>query len=441
MSKRPQLYSEHAERCVVGTVLRASQVLGEHFDIGAEDFYSEALRLVFEAARAIYARRSAAVDVRSVAEHLSRSGMLEAVGTVSALQEHVAYAAEYASKASDYAKQAGVVRRFAMRRQGVALARQFEETISDPMCDMADAVAGYQRALGGILDRGSDKRSTLSTYAELIAAAGEIALNPRGNAGACLQVGISEIADMLSLERKLVYVIGGRPGTGKSALLQQILENIAGQGFGCIFPSLEMHNVQVGMRALAAESGIPFGAIKAGNVHNRGVITKAIETLSRLDIEVDERPRQTLAYIRQWVIRRKREGELGKRAPLFLVGIDYAQMLAATNPRLPRHEQIEEVSRGVKELAKEQDVAVILLAQLKRYADDSPDKPPTISDIAGSDALTRDADVIVLTHRNPADPKWKDRCEMIFGKVRDGQTGVRDVRFSGARYRFGGFAT
>jgi replicative DNA helicase len=151
-------------------------------------------------------------------------------------------------------------------------------------------------------------------------------------------VGIAEIAEMLSLERKLVYVIGGRPGTGKSALLQQILENIAGQGFGCIFPSLEMHNVQVGMRALAAESGVPFAVIKAGNVHNRGLITKAIETLSRLDIEVDERPRQSLAYIRKWVIRRKREGELGKRAPLFLVGIDYAQMLAASNPRLPRHE-------------------------------------------------------------------------------------------------------
>jgi replicative DNA helicase len=152
MSKRPQLYSEHAERCVIGTVLRAPAALGEHIDLGAEDFYAESLRIVFEAARTIYASKTAAVDVRSVAEHLSRSGMLEAVGTVSALQEHAAYSAEYAGKAGDYVKQAAVVRRFAMRRQGVALARQFEETIGDPMADMAEAVADYQRALGGILE-------------------------------------------------------------------------------------------------------------------------------------------------------------------------------------------------------------------------------------------------------------------------------------------------
>lgn len=429
-----------SERTINAALVTYPELAEDPIDLGQEDFFDEPQRIIFATISAILADRTRDLSALMVCEDLNRSGMLEAVGGQQEIFALGSLVGSQVAAAEALRNAAATVRGMSLRRRIAGLCEDFRADVSNLTLELDETVQLFQGAAADVLNRASDRHQSRSTYAEILSRVSSLATNPRAKDAGGLLTGIDQLDEAgVRIERKTLFIIGGRPGSGKSALAQQLIEHVAGQGYGCVFASLEMHRDQIGRRAIASETGIPMAALKEGSVRAVKPMNDAVARLSALDIEVDERPAQTLAYLRKWVIKRRREGETGKRKPLHTVAVDYCQIMGMSNSRAPRHEQINEVTRGLKILAKEQDVAVIALAQLNRNSEERSDKAPETRDLAGSDGITQDADVICLAHRVAADPKWKDRAEIIIGKVRDGATGVVSVPFDGARFRFGGW--
>lgn len=227
-----------------------------------------------------------------------------------------------------------------------------------------------------------------------------------------------------------IFVIAGRPGSGKTAFVLSLISSLCSSGVPTGFISLEMSAEEVGMRLLAIESQVDVGAYDDRNQPAEGEMKRlalATARISKAKILVNDRPNQTAQSIaakaRRWV---RTEG-------MKVLAVDYLQLITASEGR-ERREQIDAISRSMKLLAKELKIPIILLAQLNRAIERDGNRKPRLSDLRESGAIEQDADQVGMLY--PAEPPGSDapqsgprKINLYIAKQRAGASGL-DVPFS-----------
>ena len=252
-----------------------------------------------------------------------------------------------------------------------------------------------------------------------------------------LDTGFEELNRILSgFQRGNVVMLGGRPAMGKTALMQNIILNVAKQGYGVGVFSLADSTEQFILRLICIKSSVSMIDIRNGNVKKETDLPKikeACEDTSTLPIFVQDSSASADDIMERARILKQEQANLG------LIVVDYIGLITATNHMLSRSEVIAETSRKFKMLAKELDVCVLVLSQLNRSLEQRLDKRPILSDLRGSGALEQDADVICFLYRdeyyNPQTPE-KGQAEIIVAKQRNGPTGRIILQFEGQYLRF-----
>ena len=261
------------------------------------------------------------------------------------------------------------------------------------------------------------------------------------------------------LERGLMYLLSARPSMGKSALVAKIAKNVAHQGIGVLMLSLEMDRRQHGRRFLASSAGVPLEAIRFGRFTQRqhDEMLRVREEMRGLPMTIDDAmgqtPRVILAKARA---AKRRYGNLG------LVVVDHLNLTRADSDsgKLNQNEKISIASATMKEIGRELDCAVIALTQLNRDVERREDKRPVLADLRDSGALEQDADGVCFVYRHshylgdypeesqnfePADrllarqQQWhaaQGTAELIWAKLRDGETGTDILSFDGPTTTF-----
>lgn len=214
-----------------------------------------------------------------------------------------------------------------------------------------------------------------------------------------------------------VYVLAARPSVGKSSLAEHIALHAAGDGHAAAFLSQEMDEAEVVDRAVANLGRVDFGALQRGQVDDWADVTAAVERLQALPFYVDDQPALTLSDVRAKALSLKRAG-------LKVLVLDYLQLCAGSGRRENRNAEIEEISRGIKALAKEMGLAVVLLSQLNREVERRASPEPTLADLRDSGAIEQDADVVMFLWRVR---EFSDRqvLGLSLPKNRRGKAGLR----------------
>jgi replicative DNA helicase len=225
-----------------------------------------------------------------------------------------------------------------------------------------------------------------------------------------------------------LIIVAGRPSMGKTAFSLCLARNAALNGIGVAFVSLEMSSEQLAMRILSFDAKVPLGSLRSGNINSDDWIslTSSAARISDYPIYIDDAPGQSLLEIKT----RARKIFLERGIKLLI--IDYLQLLHINKKFETRHQEVSEISRSLKQIAKELEVPVIALSQLSRQVEGRTDKRPVLSDLRDSGAIEQDADLILFLYRDVVYNKatlHPDLVEIIIGKQRNGPTGVVNLKY------------
>lgn len=235
-----------------------------------------------------------------------------------------------------------------------------------------------------------------------------------------------------------LIIVAARPSMGKTAFALCLARNAALAGHAVAFVSLEMSSEQLVMRILSFDARVPLGSLRSGNITSDDWIslTTAAAKVSDYPIYIDDSPGQAIFDIKT----RARKIFLEKGIKLLIV--DYLQLLHINKKFENRHQEVSEISRSLKQIAKELAIPVIALSQLSRGVDNRADKRPLLSDLRDSGALEQDADLILFLYRDVVYNKstlYPDLAELIVGKQRNGPTGSVNLKYVKEYTFFGEF--
>lgn len=321
------------------------------------------------------------------------------------------------------------------------MARTIEEMVTSGTVDAGQAMDAASSLLYGVVDGVVGGKGwvpiadTLHRQLEEIRARVE---NPGTLRG--VTTGLRDLDTKIAgFERGRFYVVAGRPGMGKSALMQVFARAAATQcAVGII--TLEMPDSEIAERALVQEARVNASAVRDGKVDESQWrrLVDAAHALADLPILVDDCSAASIAQIRAKARRLKQQ-----RPDLGVLFLDYLQIATADVGRGNREQEISKIARGGKSISKELGIAVVFLAQLSRKCEDRTDKRPVCSDLRESGAVEQEADVILLIYRDEVyckDTTDKGIAEIGVGKNRSGTTGTIKVAFRGHEYTFADLA-
>jgi len=442
-----------AEQAVLSAIMNAPERYDEVVETcGPHMMYSDANRRIFDG---IVELREAghAIDIITVARQLESTGRLAQVGGTQYLAQLVD--APYVLHVQEHAK---IVR----ERYRLRLAMKKAETIaayikSAPVPDdeVQALLEEAELAFGEIAHQQQTKflipiRDSLeATYKALQL------MSERGDAITGVPMGFKKIdAASSGIHKGDLYIVAGRPGSGKTAFAMNLVVNVAEQNKGAGVFSLEMPVTQLVTRVLSSESRIPLQVFRTPNQigNHWDKIATTLGELEKLPIWIDDTGGITIAEIRARV--RKLKADIAaKRAgcdaceELVVVVVDYIQLMEPPRGgrQTNREQEVSHSSRHLKLLAKQEDVAVIALSQLNRSVESrkGTDKRPQLSDLRESGAIEQDADTVMFVYRPEMydeDPELEGIAEIILGKQRQGPTGIHKVAFSKECVRFDSLA-
>lgn len=429
MSDLTPVHDLSAEASVLGACLLSPRALEDCVDLGlqAADFYRPAHELIWHAVATLLDRRQA-VDVITVADHLRQTGDLDRAGGPTALHDLVAGVPSAAS-ATHYA---AILRRLASLRQLAEVGTRIAQAGYDPATDPADLYAVATGELGWAGDRlhGPDSSHDL-------AQAVEEAIDQIEAGIPAHSTGIPYLDEIITgWVPGTLTAMAARPSVGKSAVALQSAMHLATHLREPVgFTSLEMPRPELLQRAFAQLAQVDYGRIRN---HRKVALTEAEwRAIARVSGEITEsplhltdRPYASVQTIRHDI--RTFGREIGSPPSVWI--IDYLQLIQPADRRLPREQQIAQITRDLKLLAKETGVAVIVLAQLNREGA-KEGRRPRITDLRESGAIEQDSDRVILLHRDLTEADDADPDEMIIdvAKNRQGPKGLATVRWDGTK--------
>jgi len=378
-----------AEQSVLGALLFDNLCWDAIGDIvRSEDFYRFEHRIIFDAIGAMVAACKPA-DIITVHDRLQASKLSGAEGItlvyLNALLQSV-------TTTRNVRRHAELVREKALQRSLIATMDEATTMVfrgeQDPV-DMLDAIAQRIDALQtGQLT--TAPRTAQSLVVERLDAINDAAA---GNVAPGWPTGLRDIDDALNggLQGGRVYVIAARPSIGKTALALQIGLNRAEAGDGVLVLTQEMPSAECIDRAICNRGGVDYGRMQRNQLSDSdwGGLTVAAERIAQMPLWIDDQAALTLRAIRGKAMSVRRQG-------IKVLVIDYLQLCSGSGARgVNRNTELEELSRGIKTLAKQLGIAVLLLSQLSREVEKRATPEPTLSDLRDSGAIEQDADVVI----------------------------------------------
>lgn len=432
-----ELYSLEAEQGVLGAIMlfgvqsQEAEVDEVLSSVQVEDFYFEDNAALMQT---ILECHGAGTPVDAVTLGITRQLLPSGAHTLSYaadLTKNVPSAANWRAYA-DTLRERAVLRRVVQAGQMVTeLARQQKP--------LADVIAGAQQAMADLRDLGGIEPDVVrfdEVMSEVIDGIDE-QFNGRGSPRQ--STGLSDLDDLLEggLVRKTMFVVAGRPGSGKTILGLQIAQHITTrcEGVGVVF-SMEMTRQELVRRGLASVGGVELRRLSMGNLmqdEDWPKLTAAVSVFQGKPLYLCDKPGMTVARIRS------NARQLQRKQGLNVIVIDYIGLMKGEGAT--RTDRIASISTDLKNLAKELDVPVIVLAQLNRESTKRPGSKPRASDLRDSGQIEQDADVVLLVHRDMETEEGQNGItELIADKARQARVGSCFVQQQGQYARFTNFA-
>jgi len=407
-----------AEKAVLGAMLIKREAITEAQEmLRAEDFYREAHRIVYGAIETLFTQNEA-VDIVTLTEELRKEQMLDKVGGISFvtdLANTVPTAANLAYHAKIVQEKAELRRLIDAATEIAGKAYEDSEEVADIMDDAEKKIlAVASRQGGGAFE--PMKNIVMRTFERI-----NVLYESKGGLTG-LSSGFKDLDKLTAgLQKSDLILVAARPSMGKTAFTLNIASYVGLHGGNVAFFSLEMSKEQLMQRMLCSEGGIDASRLRTGQLDEVewNKLVGVADRMSRAPIYIDDTAGITVMELRSKARRLKAEHGLD------LIIIDYLQLMQgrASKNSDNRQQEISEISRSLKALARELDVPVIALSQLSRSVESRQIKKPMLSDLRESGSLEQDADIVMFLYREDyydKDTENKNITEIIVAKHRNG---------------------
>jgi len=432
-----------AEQAVLGSLLLSKEKYPEvDALINPGDFESEAHRVIYECIKQL-ADEGKGIDHITVSKHLDRKNSLQRVGGVDYLKE-LQKVPVSALAADSYAN---LVKDQSIDRNLKKVLQEIIKTSDDPKGKSSDEILNEAEAKIFELSENRTKNDSLKKIEEYVGPTLDKLEELSKKQGELIGIssGFKAIDGVTQgLQQEDLIVIAGRPSMGKTSLAMNIAENVAREDEGCVLVfSLEMSSESLTSRMLASMAGISQQSFKSANLTDRQwekTIQQA-KKLQSMNIHIDDKPNVTPMEIRAKA--RRLAKQYRKSGGVKLVVVDYIQLMQMPGRTENRVNELSDISRSLKYLAKEVNAPVIVLSQLNRAVEQRPNKRPQMADLRDSGAIEQDADLIFMLYRDylySKDEDWKNVVELRLVKHRNGPTKDILLSFRDELTRFGDLA-
>jgi replicative DNA helicase len=416
-------HSIEAEMCLLASMMLDKEMIGQVVQIvDREGFYQADHQILFDILVKLY-EQNRPVDTIILRDELMKRQLLDEIGGT-------AYLAQLLStvpSSAHGAYYAGIVREKHLLRQLIGASNDI----------LRDAYAPHEKA-DLVLDKAEKKIFEIAQkkVGNSMSSLGDVAmevyemLEEKGRRG--IETSFFELDDMLNgLQNGEMIIVAARPSMGKTAFAMNVIEHVAADSkLPCAVFSLEMSKQQLAQRLMCSRAQIDAQKVRKGllGAQEYQLLAQTVSELAKAPIWVDDSPGLTILELRAKARRLKRQHDIK------LLMIDYMQLMDNPGPE-SRQQQISEISRGIKAVARELDIPVIAISQLNRMAEGRDGHRPRMSDLRESGSIEQDADVIMLLHREDyykmSEPDFMpdNIAEVIIAKQRNGPTGTVKLTF------------
>ena len=423
-----------AEQAVIGSMLTDKEaVISAIETLTDDDFYREDNKIIYSAIMNLY-NRGDAIDIITLKAELSSMGKFEAVGGL----EYLAELPENVPTTANVDKYIKIVEEKSTLRTLIRTANELITLGYDPTQEVEELMDNAEKKIFGVMQNRAQKTYSsmkdilVDTFIEL-----EELYNRKEHITGVPTGFVDLDYKTAGLHGSELILVAARPAMGKSAFALNIATNAAVRAKTpvAIF-SLEMSKEQMANRILCSEAMVDSNKVRTGKVEDDdwSKLAEASGILSEAQIFIDDTPGISIMEIRAKCRKMKLEKNIG------LVVIDYLQLVQGSNKRAgSREQEIAEISRSLKILAKEINVPVIALSQLSRAPEQRPDHRPMLSDLRESGSIEQDADIVMFLYRDDyynQDSEKKNVAEVILAKHRAGSTGTVELAWLGSYTKF-----
>ena len=426
-----------AEQSVLGAMLESKEAIANVIEIiKGDDFYKPAHTEIYEAIMSLYAQGEPA-DAITIADELARRGTLEQIGG----KPYIHGLLEAYPTASSAAHYARIVEEHALLRSLIQAGGSVQEIGFSMPEDVAEAIDEAEELIYNVGDK--RLKDDYHPIRELLVRAMEDVetLYERGEHLTGLAAGFPDLDEMTAgFQQSNLIIVAARPSMGKSSLLNDFALNAAArQNTPVVIFSLEMSKEEVVQRFLASDAKVDSQRLRKGSLQEQdwGRLSAALGRLAEAPIFIDDSANISMMEMRAKCRRLKARHGLG------LVIVDYLQLMQSPRKSENRQQEVSEISRNLKILARELGVPVICASQLNRGVEMRSDKRPMLGDLRESGAIEQDADMVMFIYRdeiyNP-DSEAKGEAELIVAKHRNGPTGTVRLAFMNQYTKFASIA-
>ncbi len=405
-----------AEQSVLGAMLiNPNAITAVAETLSSDDFYRDTHRLIYKAILTLY-DKGQEVDVVTLSAQLEREGVLERAGG----REFVHTLAEFVPAAANAAHYAGIVREQSVLRALIRVGNEIAELGYQHPGDTPTLLDRCEQKVFAIQQQ---RRTSEFQHIKDVLIRNFEHLDAMQQA----QGGVSGVAtgfegiDKLTggFQRANLIVLAARPGVGKTSLALNIAQNVSVEGRApvAIF-SLEMSAQELGERMMCSSARVSSHKLRTGSLSgdDYAKLVQAAGELEKADLFIDD-----TAGLNMFELRAKAR-RLKTKSPLSLVIVDYLQLMSGDGRADNRQQEVANISRSMKQLARELEVPIIAVSQLNRSPEARADREPQLADLRESGAIEQDADMVMFIYEDPSDPSSKGVVKLKIAKNRNGPT-------------------
>ncbi len=424
-----------AEASLLGALLIDADAIVKIADtIAADDFYEQRHARIYEAVKALYERHSP-IDVLTLSDQLRATGMLDMVGGAAYLTELT----NFVPTAAHVEQYAEIVAQKALRRRLIKASQDIVSLGFNEAKSLQELIEEAESNLFNVSQR--HVKQDVVAIEQILSESFERLDELHKDKGSIRGVptGYKDLDNILAgLQRSDLFILAARPSMGKTAFVLNLAHNVAVKAEQPVLLfSLEMSKEQLVDRLLAGEAGVDAWNLRTGNLSDEDFekIGQAMGTLSEAQIFIDDTPSITVGDLRT---KARREAH---QRPLGLIVVDYLQLMSGGSrfsSEGNRVQEISEISRGLKGVARELNVPLIALSQLSRSVESRTPQIPQLADLRESGSIEQDADVVAFLYREEyynQDTDRKNIMDVFIKKHRNGPTGAIELYFDREKQR------
>ncbi len=426
-----------AEKSLLGAILLSDSSFPEVLEsVKYKDFYEERHRLIYKAMTSLYQHHSP-IDFLTLSAELRAEKNLKKIGGTPYLTELT----NFVPTASHIKAYASIVERTALRRKLIDVGTKIAEDAYEEDQEVGELIGAAEKELFEVSDKTT--KSDYTPLSELLVDAFDRMEELHKNKGALrgLKTGFSDLDKKTAgFQKGDLIIIGARPAMGKTTLAENLAYNASTiNNRGVLFFSMEMAKSEIVDRMISDVSGVNNWNIRTGNLSDDDFskIGDALGEMDSANLYLDDSSSMTILELRNKARRAAHDHDIG------MIIVDYLQLLQGTDRYAGnRVQEVTEISRGLKTLARELEIPVVALAQLSRNVTGRDDPRPVLSDLRESGSIEQDADLVMFLHRvdyyhmNEPDYEETNITELIIAKHRHGPVGKIELYFHPELLRF-----